>query len=372
MASEGRDATVDLLGIGCSEQLGVVKQVDLARRYAAFLEEVSGDRRLARRASFLFARAGVDERRMALAEQGDEGVWGLEQLYASRTPTTAQRMVAYRSIAPALAVEAAQIALDTAEVEAGQIGSLVVATCTGLGDPDFDVELVTRLGLCSSVERSQLVWMSCSGAFPALRIARRSALAHNKPSLLVCVELCSLHIRADADPGSLLAHALFADGAAALVVGPPSAEEPLARLHGGQSRLVPEARDALTWQFTDHGFRANLSVDLPSYLARETLPFVADGLLVRPAEVDSWVVHPGGPAILDAVEQSLSLPRDALGCAREVLRTHGNMSSSTILYVLREQLKRMAPAERGLMLGFGTGITIEGVPFTRGTRPYQG
>jgi predicted naringenin-chalcone synthase len=370
MTTEGREASVDLLGIGCSEQLGVVKQVDLARRYAAFLEEVSGDRRLARRASFLFARAGVDERRMALAEPGD---WGLEQLYASRPlPTTAQRMAEYRSIAPSLAVEAAETALANAGVDAGQIGSLVVATCTGLGDPDLDVELATRLGLSASIERSQLVWMSCSAAFPALRIARRSALAHGRPALLVCVELCSLHIRADTDPGSLLAHALFADGAAALVVGPPSSGEPLARLGGGQSRLVPEARNALTWQFTDHGFRANLSVDLPVYLAREAPSFVADGLLIHPADVDSWVVHPGGPAILDAVERSLSLPPDALGSAREVLRTHGNMSSSTVLYVLREQLKRMVPAERGLMLGFGTGITIEGVPFTRGPRPYAG
>lgn len=363
------DETVDLLGIGCSEQLGLVKQGDLAGRYAELLETATGDRRLARRATLLFSRAGVSTRRVALSK---DGVWDPFRLYAGADlPSTAERMEVYRSIAPELAVEAARAALQNAGVDPHEVGSLVVATCTGLGDPDFDVELISRLGFAEDVERSQLVWMSCSGAFPAIRVARRSSRIHRRPSVVICVELCSLHVRADDDLGSALAHALFADGAAALVVGPPSTAPSLARLGRGATRLVISERESLTWRFTDHGFRANLSRELPEQIGRACSLFLPEALCLAPGDVDAWAVHPGGPAILDALENSLGLSSEVLACSRDVLRTHGNMSSPTVLYVLREQLKKMQRADRGLMLGFGTGLTLEGVPFVRGARAYE-
>jgi predicted naringenin-chalcone synthase len=142
-------------------------------------------------------------------------------------------------------------------------------------------------------------------------------------------------------------------------------------LDAGTTRLFSTARSALTWQFTDHGFRAHLSPELPDLLERECSSFVEEALPEGRGAVGTWVVHPGGAAILDAVERSLGLSEGALAVSREILRTHGNMSSATILYVLREQLSRMEPGGHGLMLGFGTGITIEATPFIRGPRPYS-
>ena len=364
MKSESEGA-VDLLGIGCSEDLPAFKQRDLAALYADYLERTTSDKRLARRASLLFARAGVDTRRLALAREGGSRV---RELYeGGALPTTGQRMAMYRDVAPQLAVDAARQAISNAGISPDEIGSVVLATCTGVGEPDFDVELATRLGLRPDVERSQLIWMSCSAAFPALRIARRSALAQKRPALVVCVEVCSLHIRIDADPGSLLAHALFADGAAAMVVAAPSKRGALATFSPGQVQRLPHARDALTWNFTDHGFRVHLASELSSHLARDT------GSFVRELEPDwrdlaAWCVHPGSPAILSAVEGGLGLPPDALATSRDVLRNCGNMSSPTILYVLKAHLANLSPGERGLMLGFGTGVTIEGVPFEKGAR----
>jgi len=219
------------------------------------------------------------------------------------------------------------------------------------------------------VERNLIVWMSCTASFPALRIARRAAAS--KPgtvALVVCVELCSLHVRADVGMESLVAHSLFADGASALVLGEGSPAEVLATLGEGATRLVPEGRDALRWTFSDHGFQAHVGPDLPVLVEKATPSFLQDLLGDQVRDVRSWCVHPGGPAILNAVEQTMGLDPSSLENSREVLRTLGNMSSATIWYVLERALQDLGAGDMAVLLGFGTGLTLEGLVFRRGGR----
>jgi predicted naringenin-chalcone synthase len=363
----GSVPATSILGIGTARARHLVDQASLARRYEALLASATGDRRLARRARLLFSRARLQSRQFAIPDVDAAGAAVLYQ--REELPTTSERMEVFGRVAPDLAEEACRLALSDAGVDPRDVSSLVIATCTGVGAPDLDVELVERLRLPPAVERNLLVWMSCTGSFPALRVGRRAVEA--KPgtvSLVVCVELCSLHVRADAETGSLVAHSLFADGASAVVLGEAAPRDALATLGAGATRLVPEGRDVLRWEFSDHGFRAHLGPDLPVLVAKATPSFVEDLIGSRLGDVRSWCVHPGGPAILDAVEQVLRLDPRALEISREVLRTLGNMSSATIWYVLERALADLGAGELGVLLGFGTGLTLEGLVFERGGR----
>lgn len=357
-----------ILGIGTARTRHSVDQSSLARRYEALFAAATGDHRTARRARLLFSRARLTSRQFAIPDADESGEG--ELFGGNELPSTSERMEVFARVAPELAEEACRRALSDAGVDARDVSTLVVATCTGVGAPDLDVELVQRLGLPPTVERNLVVWMSCTGSFPALRIGRRAVDSSSGAlALVVCVELCSLHVRADADTGSIVAHSLFADGASAVVLGDATPEGALATLGEGATRLVPEGRDALRWTFSDQGFRAHLGADLPALVEKATPSFVEDLIGTRVAEVRSWCVHPGGPAILDAVEQALSLDRASLEIPREILRTLGNMSSATIWYVLERALDDLEAGDMGMLLGFGTGLTLEGLVFERGGRP---
>jgi predicted naringenin-chalcone synthase len=360
-------STTSILGIGTARARHVVDQSSLAYRYEGLLSAVTGDRRAGRRARLIFSRARLRSRQFAIPD-----VAGVEKpvLYGGgRLPSTAERMEVFSRVAPAFAEEACRRALSVARVDPREVSSLVVATCTGVGAPDLDVELVQRLGLPPAVERNLLVWMSCTASFPALRVGQRAV--GSKPggvALVVCVELCSLHVRADTERESLVAHSLFSDGASAVVVAEAAPENALVTLGKGATRLVPEGRDVLRWTFSDHGFRAQVGSELPVLVEKATPPFVEQLLAEQAGDVRSWGVHPGGPAILDAVERALGLDPRSLETSREVLATLGNMSSATIWYVLERALDELEPGEMGMLLGFGTGLTLEGILFHRGGR----
>jgi predicted naringenin-chalcone synthase len=355
-----------VVGIGTARSRHLVDQPSLAGRYEALLTSATGNRRAGRRARLLFARSGVRSRQFAIPDVNGSGD---AVLYLNEVPSTSQRMEVFSRVAPELAEEACNRALDDAGVEPQEVTALVVATCTGVGARDLDVDLVERLELSPSVERSLLVWMSCTGSFPALRIGRRVVESQPRSiALVVCVELCSLHVRGDTETGSLVAHSLFADGASAVVVRRAPPPDSLVILGDGATRLVPEGREELLWTFSDHGFRAHLGSELATLIEKTTPSFVRDLLGDRGADVRSWCVHPGGPAILDAVERALRLDPTSLEISREVLQTLGNMSSATIWYVLERALHHLERGERGVLLGFGTGLTLEGLVFERGGR----
>jgi predicted naringenin-chalcone synthase len=353
---------VAVLGIGNAYAPHASRQMDLLPALAPALEPGSPREALARR---LFRNACIDERRFCIPDFGGAG---RAVLYGGPPPGLRRRMDLYRSEAPRLAASACERAMKSARVAADEISHLVVVTCTGIFTPGPDVELVSRLALRPEVERTVVAFMGCSGAFHGLRVARRAALEPGARVLLVCVELCSLHRREETDAGSLVAQSLFADGAAALVLGPAeTGTAPLLVLGQAATHLEPDTRDALTWEMRDDGFSVHLSPELPALVGRGVARFVAPLLEGLDPELRlAWLVHPGGAAILRSVERALGLGRRDLASAWSVLRRLGNTSSAAILYVLAEALPDLAPGAEGLMLGFGPGLTFEAVRFRRG------
>jgi len=352
-----RDA---VLGLGTALPPHVLRQRLAARALSEWLgaERMGADSRSVRR---LFRLSGVDRRYTCVAGflPGDPG-----PLFATPPPGTARRMELYAEHAPPLAAEAARNALRSASVLPSEIDHVVVVSCTGFVAPGPDVALIELLGLRRNVERTVVGFMGCHAAFNGLRVARASA-RDGRTVLMVCVELCSLHVQPDASRDALVSASLFGDGAAAIVVGRETTARPaLLRPGRADTKVEPDGGEHMAWHIGDTGFRMRLSAYVPHLLGTDIGAFVAP--LAGGRDVSSWCVHPGGPAILTRIEAALGLTTGDLAHSRAALRAHGNLSSATILFVLERALEGLAEGEPGVMLGFGPGLTLEGLAFTRG------
>ena len=301
---------------------------------------------------------------------------GIQQRYGTRPPRevislpTSARMNIFAEESPPLAVEAADRAIRAAGINASNVTDLIVVSCTGFAAPGLDVALVERLGLSGRVRRTMIGYMGCFGAITGLRSAIGACAADpGACALVVCCELCSLHLREDQSVENQVASSLFGDGAAAAIVtaspprdlnGAPAGSPPLGRLALGATKLLPEGRDWMSWRITDAGFAMTLSKRVPEALEATIASFVEDHF--DRLDLAGYCVHPGGPGILDAVQRGLALRNEnALRSARTVLREKGNMSSGTVLFVLEEAMRAGEPLPT-LLLAFGPGLTIEALP----------
>jgi predicted naringenin-chalcone synthase len=280
---------------------------------------------------------------------------------ADRGPTTAQRMQHYVELASPLAVRASREALAGGGVEPGEITHLVTVSCTGFFAPGIDRILVTHLGLPPTVERTHVGYMGCHGALNGLRVANAFASDPRARVLVCAVETCSLHYHYSYNPSKMVANAIFADGAAALV-GVPSASAPGAwRVLSTGSTYIPDSQRAMTWTVGDHGFEMTLSKHVPELILKHLRPWLEgwlDAAGVGRDGVGTWGIHPGGPKILTSVEEALGLTDKDTAVSREVFAAHGNMSSPTVLFILKRIVERDLPRP-ALLLGFGPGMVAE-------------
>ena len=309
------------------------------------------------------ARAGIDHRWSVLPPSAgggspvDEGGF-----YADlASPSTSARMEIYAKAAPPLALES--IASLSAKVDVRDITHLVVASCTGFVAPGIDQIIAAELGLGAGVERTLVGFMGCYAAVAALRTAHH--IVRSEPEarvLVVTVELSTLHLQYSSEIEPLLAMLQFGDGAAAAVVtGKPSGFA-ISRLFAAS---LPGSFDLIRWTVGDSGFAMHLSGQVPAEIAQA----LAQGELRArmlgddaPESVGAWALHAGGRSILDAVEAALGLGPQALQESREVLARYGNMSSSTLMFVLAQLLDE-TPRRGGVALAFGPGLAAEGFRF---------
>jgi predicted naringenin-chalcone synthase len=282
-------------------------------------------------------------------------------------PDTAERMARYVEQALPLATEASEGALDEAGVTASAITHLVTVSCTGFAAPGFDLGLIGTLGLSPTVERTHVGFMGCHGALNGLRVARAYTAADPEARVLLCAaELCSIHYHYAWNPKRLVGNALFADGAATIVGVPPQAGPDSAwQASANGSCLFPGSEHAMTWTIGNHGFDMTLSAKVPGLIADHLRPWFepwlrGHGLAI--GDVASWAIHPGGPRIISAVESALHVDRSQTWASREVLAQFGNMSSPTVLFILKRLRDADAPRPC-VAIGFGPGLVAEAALF---------
>ncbi|MBC2776262.1 type III polyketide synthase [Parasphingopyxis marina] len=307
-------------------------------------------------------RAGIGHRWSVLPKTAGGGSPVAEGgFYENGMPPTSQRMAIYAQAAPQLAMEAIA-ALPEAPDPAG-ITHLVVASCTGFTAPGLDQLIASRLGLSGSVERTLVGFMGCYGAVTALRSAWH--IVRSEPEarvLVVATELSTLHLQTGGSIDEFLAMLLFGDGAAAAIV---SAEPSGLAIDRQFAATLPESGDLIRWHIGDTGFAMHLSGEVPGRIGEALGTDGFRGAVcggADPQTVDGWAVHAGGRSILDAVEKALGLGTDALAASRAILAESGNMSSATLMFVLR-RLMAGPGIDNGVAIAFGPGLAAEGFGF---------
>ncbi|MEV6297782.1 type III polyketide synthase [Actinoplanes sp. NPDC051861] len=275
--------------------------------------------------------------------------------------STERRMRRYQVEAVPLGKAAVSRALADAGVSADEIGLFAVCSCTGYATPGLDILLARDLGMSPNVQRLFVGHMGCYAALPGLGTASDFVTARGRPALLLCAELTSLHLQPPgtrADIQQIVSHALFSDAAAAVVLQANSSGYGVSEVAAITDTTTA---DHMTWEVTDLGFRMGLSPQVPQVLSVHVRALVEDVLSRHGraiADVDGWAIHPGGPKILDVVQEQLGLDDAALSASRGVLSEYGNCSSPTVLLVLDALRRRPSPPETVVMLAFGPGLTL--------------
>jgi len=406
--AESNQACATIVGLGTSVPDFSISQEDACE----FAQQIGMAGRFTKALPKLYRQSGVSRRHSVFIERSDGPALQRQSFYPvvdpsmsdaerkANVPTTADRMEAYRKFAPALALQAASRAVAASELNPCEITHLVTVSCSGFCAPGVDIELIQALGLSNEVQRTHVGFMGCHGSLNGMRVAR--AICESQPAacvLLVSVEICSLHQHYTDNPQQLVANSLFADGAAAIVVQstsnlpsdaaldandsivPRTNERTTEMLESDSSRAVvgiehkrlnielisnastvlPDTQAMMSWQVGDHGFEMGLSPQVPEVIQARLYDWIAKWLSeheLSVADIVGWNVHPGGPRILTATAEALTLADSDLSASWNTLRDYGNMSSPTVFFVLNQILSQGVSGPV-VMLGFGPGLCVE-------------
>jgi len=361
---------LSILGVGTAVPEHAIVHDEAAELHAT-LCEIDPDRVRTLRA--LYRRSGVQRRHSSLLERSTGPLLERQSFYAPARddhdpgPSTARRMEAYEAHAPSLAARAAGSALRDAGLSPHDVGHVITVSCTGFVAPGVDARLIDALGLPPTVRRTHVGFMGCHGALNGLRVADAAVRADPEAVALMCsVELCSLHFSYGWNPEMMVPNALFADGAAAVVVRSAPDTEPRGwSLASSATLRIPDSADDMSWRIGDHGFRMTLSARVPDLVAANIGEWLRawlcdNGLAV--GDIGSWAIHPGGPRILTAIEAALGLDREQTRASREILAEFGNMSSATVLFTL-DRLRSAGAPGPCVALALGPGLVAEAVLF---------
>ncbi len=344
------------------------KQRDLAMLAAQY---IGGSKHRETAVERFFDRVGVGERNLALPAEQYATLGGMER-----------RSKAFIEVATELGVKTITSLLAESGISARDVTQLTTTTVTGIAVPSLDARLMNLLPFPTSLKRVPLFGLGCLGGAAGLaRTAEYLRAFPDEAAIFLSVELCSLTFQPDdVSIANLVSTGLFGDGAAAvLLVG---ARHPLSNPHAtrvasarpgavGQPRVVasrsvffPDTERVMGWDVVDTGFKVVLSAAVPD-LVRQHVPAALDGFLaehgLRRQDIATWIMHPGGPKVIDALEESLGLPPEALAPTRDGLARTGNMSSASVLFLLDEYRRQRAPAPGsfGLLMAMGPAFCAE-------------
>jgi predicted naringenin-chalcone synthase len=283
-------------------------------------------------------------------------------------PGTAVRMEEYERWSKILGLSAAREVLARNPEGGERLERLITISCTGFYAPGLDCYLIKELGLSPAVRRMHIGFMGCAASLVGFANVLESQSRATEPNstLLVSVELCSLHLQTHATRDNILANILFADGAGAVLFSRAKGEGPGPRLDlvDSSSLLLEDSSKFMGWKIGDQGFEMSLSPELPSIIRCSAVPAllrILGQFGLSPREIAHWALHPGGRAILDALQDGLELSDGHLEPSRAILRDFGNMSSVSILFVLQRLLRSnsLSEGEFCCALAFGPGLSME-------------
>lgn len=236
--------------------------------------------------------------------------------------------------------------------------------------PGLDLQLMDELDMQPTLFRTSVNFMGCYAAIHALKLGKM--ICDSSPEanvVIVATECCTLHFQKEFTPDQAASSLLFADGSAALLLSNCIAKEKSLQLKGFYSHVVQKGKADMAWQLSSKGFLMTLSGYIPQLIQEDIESLVEKALRqnkIRKEDITHWCIHPGGKRILDVIQKQLDLPDTALQPSRKILKQYGNMSSPTVLFVLKEMMDNLNGAPSHLLgMAFGPGLTLETFYATR-------
>lgn len=352
-----------ITAIGTAVPENCFPQMQIAEFMATALQMNDYDQR---RLKALYKTTKINQRHSVLSDYGktySDYQFFPQSLDLEPFPSISRRMEAYRNYALPLCLKAIENLHQP--IHKKDITHLITVSCTGMYAPGLDIEIIASLGLDTTIQRTAINFMGCYGAFNGLKMADTICKANPRAKVLViCVELCTLHFQKKLEEDFLLSNALFADGAAAVLVESDKTEKSL-ELRSFFCDLYFEGKQDMAWQVADFGFEMTLTSYIPK-LVKSGIKSLIDRLLAQTGiaqnDLSLYAMHPGGKAILEAIESALGITKEDNQYAYQILSNYGNMSSCTVLFVLNEILKNTTEKDNGkniLSCAFGPGLTLE-------------
>ncbi len=322
---------------------------------------------------YLYHHSGISSRYSVLSDYSREpGEWTFYPAGENLEPfpSLEERMKIFNHYAVDLSANAILNCLEN-KLEPHQVTHLITVTCTGLSAPGLDIQLLELLDLPKNIIRTSVNFMGCYAAIHALKLA--DVFCQSDPSakvLIVCTELCTLHFQQLATTDNITSSLLFGDGSAAVLITSDQDNCTGYRLAGFYGEVMPKGKKDMSWELSSTGFNMTLSGYVPELIEEDFEALVQRALAkqqITHNQITHWAIHPGGKRILEAIAKSLSLSKDQLDASYQILQEYGNMSSPTILFVLKKIFSRLNNPGNQMVFGaaFGPGLTMETFTVTR-------
>lgn len=320
-----------------------------------------------RKLKFLYGRSGIHTRHSAVP---DFVLPPEERTFFSKTaglepmPTLEQRMACFSEVSVPLSVKAINNCIK-GRIDTADITHLITVSCTGMSAPGLDLQIMEAMDLSPNLQRTSVNFMGCYAAIHGMKLAH--AFCNTFPGaniVVVCTELCTLHFQKEPTVDNMTASLLFADGAAAMLV--QDTVDKGFNLEHFFSQVSFKGKTEMAWELSGKGFLMTLTGYVPELLKEDFSHFVDAALHDagrQREDITHWCIHPGGKKILQTIESSMNFAEDTLRYGHEILRDYGNMSSATILFVLKKIMEEIEDADQdnAIVLGaaFGPGLTME-------------
>jgi predicted naringenin-chalcone synthase len=340
----------------CHQQMDILSFMQNV--YALSAEE-------ARKMKFLYHQSGISKRYSAIPDYSrpmNEWKFYSPTENLEPFPSLEKRMAVYSKQAPLLSVDAIRDCLNHTYSEES-ITHLITVSCTGMSAPGLDLQLMDMMDLKKTIFRTSINFMGCYAAIHAMKIA--DAICKNDANarvLIVCTELCTLHFQREATTDNITSSLLFGDGSAAALIMHDDTKQEGLFIDGFYCEIQPKGKRDMAWELSSSGFLMTLSGYVPD-LIEEDFAAIVDKALVKEnlsaQDVSHWCIHPGGKKILQAIHKSLSFTSRQLQHSYDVLNDYGNLSSASILFVLKRMLQQDKGVKKLFGAAFGPGLTVE-------------
>ncbi len=352
----------DIVSIATASAPFAHKQEDILQ-YMQKAYQLDADEK--RKLAFLYHHSGIETRHSAIPDYGVAKTnWQfLPQNNQDAFPSIDLRMDLYKKNAAPISIEAIQKCIDS-HIRPEQITHLITISCTGMSAPGLDLEIMEAMQLSPMIFRTSINFMGCYAAIHGLKLAK--FICDSEPNaqvVLVATELCTLHFQKEYTLENASSSLLFADGSAAVLINNKSHHPKALHIEGFHSQVAFQGKKDMAWEISSKGFLMTLSSYIPQIIKEDIELLIKSALKKKGLthnDIPFWCIHPGGKKIVDVIEQKLSLTKEQTKYARKILAENGNMSSPTILFVLKEIMDAPIKTNEHIFgIAFGPGLTME-------------